>query len=517
MTDQKNDAVGKLFELSIGLNLSNANTFPEDFRAGEDRAPSIYQRLADEVGASMTIDIYEHAREASSHIRTRLIDDGMMANTTDVVSVWWTSQPADHELLTGVKDPNAYCDLTLSSSTSTVGISAKYGSTRTPNLRNSGLDTLETVFSFTVPREHIEAHFEYVADLGFTGSHVAMHHQYKAEKGSERSLAARESSMGVKHSIAEMIQHRIASMDTDVLRERILHFAAPETYLPHYVAHTRTGDRVEHVVYHARDRVVDLLSSYDKLYTTVKPNRATNVSIYGKRSFDGGRDTVASIAIKDKSGPMLGWNSTFNLPALVKRRKKRVLYAFDLDDTLFWQEKDGAASITVRDGEGRLVSRVDTAQYHSYKLKPGEFFDYSELKDSAHFANTSKPIGRMIKKLRKVLEKHRVEIITARADFNDKDLFVNTLHSHGIDTTRIHVRRCGNYGHLPNSKMRKVHQFELLIDEWKYDEIHFYDDVQENLDAFLDMQDRYPDVKFVAYLVKHDPKKDKTVVRKLKR
>ena len=176
------------------------------------------------------------------------------------------------------------------------------------------------------------------------------------------------------------------------------------------------------------------------------------------------------------------------------------LTVFDLDDTLF----TSSARIKVRRRDGRLVRHLTPSQFNNYKLLNGQTFDYSEFRDPHVFAKTAKPIDKIFKRAKTMLGSgnHRVVIVTARADFTDKNPFLETFRSHGFDVDKSHVYRAGNIpGGGPKAKQTIIRS---LIEKGSYTQVRMYDDAAKNLDAFLELEDEFPKINFWAYLASHD-------------
>ena len=179
------------------------------------------------------------------------------------------------------------------------------------------------------------------------------------------------------------------------------------------------------------------------------------------------------------------------------------LTIFDIDETLF-QTK---ALVKVMK-DGKVVRSLDNQEYNTYKLKPGESYDYGEFKSAEVFQNTSIPIMKMIQKAKAIIKNataagSKVIIVTARADFDDKKKFLDTFRRYGIDIDKVYVERAGNLN-LGSSAKNKRFIFHKYLRGGKYKRVRFFDDAISNITMFKAMQKRYPDVSFEAYHVKHD-------------
>ena len=156
--------------------------------------------------------------------------------------------------------------------------------------------------------------------------------------------------------------------------------------------------------------------------------------------------------------------------------------------------------------DGKVIKKLDNQQFNTYKKKAGEEFDFGEFKNAKVFNKTSTPIARMIDKVKVILRNatrrgSRVIIVTARPNFDNKKLFLDTFRNQGIDIDKIYVERAGNIGSGPAADNKKV-IFRKYLDQKIYKRIRLFDDARSNLKAFLSLQKDYPDVSFEAFLAK---------------
>ena len=96
-----------------------------------------------------------------------------------------------------------------------------------------------------------------------------------------------------------------------------------------------------------------------------------------------------------------------------------------------------------------------------------------------------------------------VIFVTARADLDDRELFLDTFRAQGIKIDNVHVVRAGNIG-LDSAAKNKEVVFRKYLRDGKYKRIRLFDDHVENLYALLKLRDEFPDVTFEAYRVKKD-------------
>ena len=186
-----------------------------------------------------------------------------------------------------------------------------------------------------------------------------------------------------------------------------------------------------------------------------------------------------------------------------RRLQEGGLTIFDIDDTLL----QTFAEIKVVK-KGKVIKSITGTQYNDYKLKRGESFDFSEFRNSRHFYDTSRPIGRMMGTAKAILKNikkkrgSRVIILTARADFDIKELFLATFRKFGLDIDNIYVERSGNLGQ-GNPASQKKTIIKRYLNSNKYSRMRLFDDSKANIDMFVGLKKEYPDIDFQGYLVKH--------------
>jgi len=192
-------------------------------------------------------------------------------------------------------------------------------------------------------------------------------------------------------------------------------------------------------------------------------------------------------------------------------REGKGLTIFDIDDTMF---KTSAKVVVLNTKTGKKKT-LSPKQYNTYKLGGNEEFDYGQFKSAKLFQQTAVPIGKMIKKFKAILRNatkkgSKVIIVTARADMDDKKLFLNTFRSHGIDIDNAHIVRAGNLG-LKGSADAKAVIFKQFLDTGEYSTIRLFDDDVSNLKALLSLKDEYNNVSFEAWKAN-----DKGQIKRLK-
>ena len=177
------------------------------------------------------------------------------------------------------------------------------------------------------------------------------------------------------------------------------------------------------------------------------------------------------------------------------------LTIFDIDKTLFTTD----TKVHIKK-DGKIIKTL--TGFEKYTLKKGEEFDFGEFKSSKVFAQSASPIGRMIKKAKAIIRNatkagSRVIFVTARADMDDKKLFINTFKAHGLDMSKVYVERAGNLG-VEDTAKNKQTVFKKYLDSGKYARVRMFDDWVGNLKALLSLKDNYPNITFEAWLVSRD-------------
>jgi hypothetical protein len=179
------------------------------------------------------------------------------------------------------------------------------------------------------------------------------------------------------------------------------------------------------------------------------------------------------------------------------------LTIFDIDDTLFHT----TAKIAVFKN-GKKIKDLTNQQFNTYKLGAGETFDYSEFRDAAKFNAESKPIGRMLDKAKIILKNaqknpnSKVIIVTARNDFDNKEIFLDTFRKHGLDIDKVRVERAGKIGDVSDVAFKKVIIIRNYLLTKQFSRVRLFDDSMANLKAFAKLKAEFPTVKFEAYFAK---------------
>ncbi len=180
----------------------------------------------------------------------------------------------------------------------------------------------------------------------------------------------------------------------------------------------------------------------------------------------------------------------------IKDKPKGILTIFDIDDTLFHT----TAKINVVK-DGKVVRSLTNQEFNNYELQDGEEYDFGEFRNAEKFRQESEPIEPMLDELKTILDhtKGKVIMLTARADFDDKETFLQTFADHGIDMSKIHVHRAGNLPGKGGPAEKKAVWVRRYLDTGKFNQVSLYDDSVTNLRVFKELEQEYPDVTFDAY------------------
>jgi FMN phosphatase YigB (HAD superfamily) len=173
------------------------------------------------------------------------------------------------------------------------------------------------------------------------------------------------------------------------------------------------------------------------------------------------------------------------------------LVIFDIDDTLVYTQ---TKVHVVKDG--RVIKSLNSHDFTHYKLQDGEKFDFGDFANAQEFFNNAKPIIPMLDQLKQdIATGNKVVMVTARADFDDRELFLDTFRKYGVDMGKVHVYRAGNMQGKMQTEEKKKIIIRDLLNKGNYTKAIMYDDAVPNLESFVELKDEYPDTKFYAWNV----------------
>jgi len=326
-----NDAKGKLFEILTGSHLHSGthpkhggpNEMLQHFRDEEGKTPSdIHDKIKTELDArypGMYDQIAKHSAQAAANIRQQLAAAGHHT----IHHGAWTSQPSDHESFTGKKDTNSDADVMLQTNKGPVGISLKYGTMKTPNLRNNGFETLARMSGANESDlvSHRDRHAKRLKELGID-SHDTFKRFRDSQNPKERQAAAdAEKSAGeVQRNVAGALTKSLAKKNTNDLKNYVNDIVAPKTTFQHFRYHGQVGRNGVDLSHHMNDvqDARNTLNDYEEL-RTAPHSGGISVKIEGRRKGESDFTPVLTQGIKKGSGPTKGFNSTTQAPYLTRK------------------------------------------------------------------------------------------------------------------------------------------------------------------------------------------------------
>lgn len=200
----------------------------------------------------------------------------------------------------------------------------------------------------------------------------------------------------------------------------------------------------------------------------------------------------------------------------------RTLNVWDIDDTLGKTD----ARVTVLKN-GKPVKVLEPGAFNSYQLKPGEEFDFAQFRSGKVFRDTFQPINTVLDRAKDIVmnqtENSHSIILTARADFEDHEEFLQTWRDHGFPIDHVYVERAGNLAKFNGNSPAHINKGVILkryLSSGKWDRVRMWDDHEKNLDMLMKVAAMYPNVEAIAYLVKDGKvtryKSSKPTVRSIK-
>lgn len=335
------DDKGKLHELLLAKHLHPKKSLPLHHRSESDNPDhagtpqQVHDKLKKKIGDAAYHEIDTHAKGTAEALHKHMESHGHIPKGGHIADVHWTSnrdmpnKAGDHEKTTGKKDVNSNADLIATvhgkngKQHSFHGISAKYGTNKKPNFKNSGIDSLEKQVgaksgSFN---KHLDDHTKRMEQLGYKGTQGARHKQHKEDVASAsagnkesgaRVHAAEQSSLHARTSIAKEFAKHLGKKSDSELRDHIRHQVASPTVHNHIVAHSHVQDNgsskpIIHDAHHIAD---DHLNKFKDLHVK---HGGISATIYGTHHETGKVSPVARHTIKAASGPHKGAAGTFTL------------------------------------------------------------------------------------------------------------------------------------------------------------------------------------------------------------
>lgn len=165
----------------------------------------------------------------------------------------------------------------------------------------------------------------------------------------------------------------------------------------------------------------------------------------------------------------------------------------DIDESIF---RTFAKIYVVNDKTGKVVEKLTNQEYNTYELPSGHHFEYQEFRSAKMFRETSIPIEKTIKRIKRMFQNidHRgskVVLLTARGLFDDMQEFRQTFRDYGIPIDQIDVELAGEKKSKSVSKAKK----QIVMDYLKsgeYRRVRLIDDDLTNLKKFLQIKKEIP-------------------------
>ena len=170
----------------------------------------------------------------------------------------------------------------------------------------------------------------------------------------------------------------------------------------------------------------------------------------------------------------------------------------DIDETLFYTF---AKVIVIDTITGKKIRKLSNVEYNNYKIKDGEEFNFDQFSDAKFFKETSKPIIPMINRLKKMIKNikkysynSKIILLTARANFDNKNLFLQSFKDVGIDTDfkNFYIERSGNLK-TGTTEERKEKIIMKYLKTGNFQTVRMFDDYQGNLSKFMKIADKIDD------------------------
>lgn len=182
----------------------------------------------------------------------------------------------------------------------------------------------------------------------------------------------------------------------------------------------------------------------------------------------------------------------------------------DIDETIFSTK---AMIYVMKDG--KIRKKLTNQEFNTYELQPGESYNFDEFRDAELFAKTSLPIPKIVDRIKRMfknmhLRDSKVVLLTARADFDDKDVFLNTFSKVGIPINNIYVERTGNMK-TGTTSQRKEKTVLKYIKDGDYRRVRLIDDDMANIRGFLKTMNNLDPKIIQKVRSKHDIKGDESI------
>jgi hypothetical protein len=159
---------------------------------------------------------------------------------------------------------------------------------------------------------------------------------------------------------------------------------------------------------------------------------------------------------------------------------------------------------------GKEHKTLEPGEYNHYKLQPGEELDFAQFRSGKVFRDTFKPINAVLDRAKEIVwnqsENSHSILLTARADFEDHDEFLQAWRDHGFPIDHVYVERSGNIAKLAPKMPAHINKGVILkryLKTGKWDRVRMWDDHEKNLEMLFKIAAMFPEVEALGYLVKN--------------
>lgn len=318
------DAKGKAFELHFASHLAHLNaggdptnhthnTKVSHFRDSSGATPGeVMDRLKASIPAEDHAKIQHAAHAAAEHVHKQLTAGGKSYSNPA-----WTSQPSDHESMTGRADKNASGDVMVQTHDpaapegkrhSFKSISLKIGSNE-PNLKNAGVASMEKATGAKL-MHHADAHMARLHEIGMVG-HKAykeaantpeQHEQVKAAFGLDSNLHARKEMISDIHKA--MSDKKAKTGSDEHIRNFVKAQVAAPTHFPtvrvHAKTDAKTGNLKQIDVHEPDSHMAGLMNDHHDFHTV--HTGGINYSVMATHTKTGKKVKISDHAAKSGSG-----------------------------------------------------------------------------------------------------------------------------------------------------------------------------------------------------------------------
>jgi len=249
---------------------------------------------------------------------------------------------------------------------------------------------------------------------------------------------------------------------------------------------------------------IEIYITSEKQFLAVEPSYEKELEDFFNKRNEGlsESNTIESSTVNKKQ--VKGTNYKMKIMDLLQEQEEflteaegAALVIVDIDDTLMHTT---ARIGLVKKDETEPYKYISSAEFNSYKPREGETFDFGEFRSAKKFHDESKPIRGVWSTVKRTQEnlKRRpgslMAVVTARAEFDNQELFKQTFKEHGLDISKIIFYTVGG------SKNKKPLIYKLLNDG-NFVETTMFDDHPQNIRDFLSLHEEFPDVTFKGFLI----------------